>query len=132
MSLSIPDLPSYTNFMASYTAMGLVADRKGSSSLRKTTLDTATDLIRTARKELEALSKLDAESARCQGSENWWRASVKNMLRACIMAGITVATIKKGIDQAGTRDLKDVLDVRLETSKESYHPWWIVPKISLR
>lgn len=132
MSLSIPDVPSYTDFTTSFTELGYPPGRNNSPAVHQQTLDTTSELLKEAKQGWETLSKMDADLARCHGCEEWWRASVKNVLRACITAGIAVATVKKGIDQAGNRELKDVLEVCLGASEESYHSWWIIPKISIR
>ena len=97
----------------------------------KQTLDKATTLLKTARQELDALSKLDADIARCQGFEGWWRTNVKNVLRACIAAGVAVAVVRKGVEQAEreAKEVKDVVDVRVEASEDGYHAWWVVPKV---
>ena len=120
------------DFTASYTEMGHPTGRTDSPALHKMTLDSTNELLKTARKGWETLSKVDADLARCEGCEEWWRASVKNTLRACIAAGIAIGTVKRGIEQAGKKELKDVLQISLGTSEESYHPWWIIPKISTR
>ena len=97
----------------------------------KQTLDKATALLKTARQEFDALSKLDADIARCQGFEGWWRTNIKNVLRACIAAGVAVAVVRKGVEQAerDAKEVRDVVGVRVGGSEEGYHPWWVVPKV---
>jgi len=76
------------------------------------------------------VSKANAKTARCVECEDWWRASVKNVLRACITANIMVATAKKTVANAGSKNIRDALSVKIPDSGKGYHPWWIVPRIT--
>lgn len=97
-------------------------------------LDLADQAIKGARKEWDAISKTDAETARCLGCEDWWRGSVKNVVRACIAGSIAVATAKKGLmaASANNRNIRDALRVEVPEKERRYHAWWVVPNISVR
>ena len=92
-------------------------------------LDAADQALRVARKDWEAISKVSAELARCEGCEDWWRIGVKNVLRACIAANIAVATARKAVLNAGNTSMKSVLKAEMVESGKGYHAWWIIPRI---
>ena len=54
---------------------------------------------------------------------------MKNVIRACITANIMIATLKKAISNAASKDVRELLKVELAKSNELYHAWWIVPRI---
>lgn len=91
-------------------------------------LQLATEATGRAKKDFELIGKLDAVAAQCQGSEESWRKDVKDQLRACIMAGITIATLTKAFDKA---DKKDELGIKVEwpADGKGYHDFWVVPKL---
>ena len=97
-------------------------------------LEVADQAMKAARKEWDAISKTDAETARCLGCEDWWKASVKNVVRACIAGSIAVATAKKGVMAASANKLntRDALRVEIPEKEKRYHAWWVVPNISVR
>ena len=95
-------------------------------------LDVADQALKAARKDWEAISKAKAETARCVGCEDWWRTSVKNVVRACITANIMIATSKKAMSNAAFKDARDILIVEVAKSNELYHVWWMVPRISAK
>jgi N-alpha-acetyltransferase 35, NatC auxiliary subunit len=82
-----------------------------------------------ARKDLELLSKLDGNTARCLGSEEAWKKNVKDCLRACISASISISMLKKALEK--TSDAGKEADVKVEVPPvgEGYHDCWIVPKV---
>ena len=92
-------------------------------------LDFADHALRVARKDWEAISKAKAETARCVGCEEWWRTSVKNVVRSCITANIMIATAKKAMSNATSKETRDILQVEVVKSDELYHTWWIVPRL---
>lgn len=143
ISISLPEVPSYQQFAALISLR--MPDKNGmyGSKVKPATqleinlqaaqmLELAEQSLKAARREWEAVSKANAETARCQGCEDWWKTSVKNVMRACINANIVVSTAKKALANAGTRDARDVLKVETVESVKGYHPWWIVPKISAK
>ena len=143
ISISLPEVPSYQQFAALISLR--TPDKNGTydSKVKPTTqseinhqaaqmLEHAEQSLKAARREWEAVSKANAETARCEGCEDWWRPSVKNVMRACINANIVVSTAKKALANAGTRNACDVLNVEMIESVKGYHPWWIVPKISAK
>ncbi len=128
MQLSIPEPPSYAELAA---AIDMKGNERSTEAQAISTLDIADDAAKVARKEWEALGRLDAETARCGNCEDWWRASIKDIIRACIACSIAIATVKKGILNKKGRLLSDVLTAEnLETGKR-YHDSWIVPKLSV-
>ena len=80
-----------------------------------------------AKKGFEVLSKLNAKDAYCQGSHDSWLKNIKDCLKACIFASITISAIKKAIDAAG-KDGKVKLKVEIPAAGKGYHDWWVVPK----
>lgn len=95
-------------------------------------LDVAEQAMKMARREWEAVSKHSAEAARCQGCEDWWRSSIRDVVRACIAGNIAVATTRKGLVAARGKKVKDVLQVEFPDQGKRYHHWWVVPSVSLR
>lgn len=138
LAISLPEVPSYPEFAS---LVSLRASNKHEvapatqgeiNKQASQMLELADQALRAARKEWEAVSKVNAEAARCVGCEDWWRLGVKNVLRACITASIMVSTSKKIMATAGSKNAKDILKVELAESGKGYHPWWIVPKISAK
>ena len=138
LAISLPEVPSYPEFAslvslrASNKHEGAPATQGEINQQASQMLELADQALRAARKEWEAVSKVNAEAARCVGCEDWWRLGVKNVLRACITASIMVSTSKEIIAIAGSKNAKDILKVELAESGKGYHPWWIVPKISAK
>ena len=147
LGLSIPEVPTYPEFahLASLPTPDSKAQPKSKSSTStKPTpevlalLDSAVEALKNARKEWEAISKASPSMARTTSCEEWWRADVKNVLRACIMANIAVGTVKKAVAGLGKgRRVRDVLEVDVSTGagegekgKGGYHVFWIVPKVT--
>ena len=92
-----------------------------------TLLNSADQGLKKARKECESLSKVSAQTARCTGCEDRWRASVKNLARSVIAAGIAVAGVKRAVEEERGGLLVAEVGV-----KKGYHPWWVVPKVSTK
>lgn len=143
LSVSLPEVPSYPEFehrVSLRTPEKYAADPSQQTASTKTEtndrasliLDFADQALKVARQDWEAISKANAETARCVGCEDWWRASVKNVVRACITANIMIAISKKAISNAASKDVRDILQVEVVTSNELYHPWWMVPRISVK
>ena len=147
LGLSIPEVPSYAEFatlaslpLADVPATSKLANKPQSASDKPTTealalLDSAAEALKNARKEWEAISKASPTIARTTNCENWWRADVKNVLRACIAANIAVGTAKKAVAGADTgKRITDLLKVTVgagdgDKDKGGYHAFWIVPKV---
>ena len=147
LGLSIPEVPSYAEFaalaslpLADVPATSKSATKPQSASDKPTTealalLDSAAEALKNARKEWEAISKASSTIARTKNCDDWWRADVKNVLRACIAANIAVGTAKKAVAGAGkSKRVTDVLRVVVgagdgDKGKGSYHAFWIVPKV---
>ncbi len=135
MQLSIPKVPSYAESTAA-TSITFGIERSGDGysvgGQAYSILDIAEEAAKVARKEWEALGKLDAEAARCINCEEWWRTSVKDVIRACIICSIAIATMKKGVQKAKGNALKDFLQAEMPENGQSYHDFWVVPKLSIR
>ena len=140
MSMSLPETPSYEEFASLVSLRSPEATSADGSNgtvpqveihlQAQSILGLAEQTLKVARKEWEAVSKTPAETARCMGCEQWWRTSVKNVLRSCITANIMVATAKKTFANAGAKPAGNLLKVEIEESGKGYHAWWVVPKIS--
>lgn len=91
-------------------------------------LQFAADSAMGAKKGFEVLSKLGAEEAFCQGSQDSWVANIKACLKACIFTNITISTVRKAVETAG-KDGKVKLKVEIPASGKGYHDWWVVPKV---
>ncbi|KAL9588484.1 MAG: hypothetical protein Q9203_002705 [Teloschistes exilis] len=129
MQLSIPELPSYAELNGATSITRSDAEKDEDQAL--SVLDMAEEATKVARKEWEALGKLEAEKARCVNCEEWWRASVKDIVRACIACSIAIATMKKAVQTPHGKPMREVLKVEMPGEK-SYHDFWLVPKVSLR
>ena len=140
LGLSIPEVPTYLEFasLASIHVPEIITNSKSKSSLSTkpthealTLLDSAAEALKNARKEWEAVSKAPAAMARTAVCEEWWRADVKNVLRACIMANIAVGTAKKAVAGLGKgKKLGDDLSVKVDKEKAGYHGFWVVPQVA--
>ena len=140
LSVSLPEMPSYPEFVSRVSLHSLerdagnpsqqTASRKNQSKDQASSiLDFADNALKAAKKDWEAISKAKAETAQCVGCEDWWRTSVKNVVRACITANIMIATSKKAVANAVSKDAPNVLKVEMAKSNELYHTWWVVPRI---
>jgi hypothetical protein len=143
LPVSLPEVPSYRDFASLVSLRTPDPSNVGNATPASTTqaeinaqavsiLDVADQALKVARREWEALSKAKAETARCVPCEDWWRTSVKDVLRACITANIMVATAKKALANAGSKNAHDMLKIEIGESGKGYHAWWIVPKIAIK
>lgn len=142
--LSIPEVPSYIEFKA---LASLPEDETGGSPSTnakpslgwqlqaKSLVENACGALRNARKEWDAISKVSPSKARTTHCEEWWRADVKNVQRACIAANIAAETAKKAVQGLGANcqptDLKTILKVDMSDYGKGYHRWWVVPNITV-
>ena len=144
-SLSIPEVPSYAEFeaLASLPAHNgcVEADTRRSAkslreshSLAKTLVENAGVALKNARKEWDTVSKSSPGETGTTQCEEWWRADVKNVQRACIAANIALETARKAVSSlksgAPVTDLKKILKVEVGEHSKVYHSWWLVPKIT--
>ncbi|KAL8833043.1 MAG: hypothetical protein Q9170_004548 [Blastenia crenularia] len=133
MQLSIPELPSYNEVAAATlvdSSHEVDHSGQGSTIQASSFLDIAEEAAKVARKEYGAMRKIDAGTARYASSEEWWKTSIKNTIRACIACSIAIATAKKGLQHA--KPLGDMLTVEIPEAGKHYHDYWIVPKLSIR
>lgn len=141
--MSLPEVPSYKEFACRVSLHNPERDAGGFShqtapikietnDQASSILDFADQALRAAKKDWEVISKAKAETAQCVGCEDWWRISVKNVVRACITANIMIATSKKAMSKAASKDARDILKVEVVKSNELYHAWWMVPRISAK
>jgi hypothetical protein len=90
----------------------------------------ATESVAGAKKGFEALGRLSAREAFCQGSHDSWTKNTKDCLKACIFTGITISGVKKAIEVAGKEDEGSVkLKIEIPAHGKGYHDWWVVPKV---
>lgn len=132
-------MPSYPEFMALISLRS--AEKAGEQNTNGAAadineqilsiLDVADQAMRAARKEWDATSKTNAQTARCMGND-WWRGSVRNVVKASIAGNIAVATAKRASMTLGARNLGDLLTVEMPGKDKRYHPWWVVPVISIK
>ena len=91
-------------------------------------LEFAAESTAAAKRALEGLAKLNAEQSFSRGSHESWVADVKNVLKACIFANITIVTVRKAVEAVGEGG-KVKLKVEIPGPVARYHDWWIVPKV---
>ncbi len=141
--VSLPEVPSYSDFAsrvslhppgraAGDSSHQTASETNESKDKASSILEIADQALKTARKDWEAISKAKAETAQCVGCEDWWRTSIKNVVRACITANIMVATSKKAMSNSKSTEVQDMLKVELVKRHELYHAWWMVPRISAK
>ena len=118
-----------TEATASEVSEVLEADRKQQAL---GILEVAESALKEARKKWESISKTDAKVAKCVNCEDWWRVSMKNVVKSCIAANVAVATAKKAMASADLGNMAEKVKVEIPESGKSYHAWWIVPKITAR
>lgn len=120
LQIGLPELIPYDRFNLSVTQP---------SETTADLLKIATEAAARARKDFELMSKLNAKTAHCLGSEESWKNNVKDCLKACISASITISMVKKAVDAAGAQGEVKLKGVIPEAGK-GYHDFWVVPKIS--
>lgn len=91
-------------------------------------LEFAAESTAAAKRALEGLAKLNAEQGFCRGSHGSWVVEVKNALKACILANITIVTVRRAVEAAGDEG-KVKLKAEIPGPSARYHDWWIVPKV---
>ena len=143
LSISVPEVPNFSEFkslvsLAPSNTNGFVASEKHKTSFTtqneqaSSILEVAEQAFQVARKGWEGINKTPAETARCIGCEDWWKDSVKNVLKSCINANIMVATAKKGLATDRSKSAREVLSVQITDGQEGHHPWWIIPRITVK
>lgn len=142
LSLSLPEVPSYEDFCSLVSLQtsehgGLNTNPSEDESKEQvlSILDIAEQAMKVGRREWEAMGKKSAEAARCQGCEDWWKGSIRDVVRASIAGSIAVATVRKGLMATGggkKKKIKDVLKVDIPGQDKRYHSWWVVPSVILR
>lgn len=108
-----------------------------------TVIERASKAILEARKAWETTLSNGAFIPPSQGAaskapaiERDWTRDIKDTMRACIGASITIETVKKALGHGPAKSSKAVgaanLQVELpeQGSKARWHDWWIVPQIS--
>lgn len=78
------------------------------------------------------MSKIDPKIAQCMSCEDWWKSSVRDVIRACITGNIAVATVKRGLTNSSTKEVKDVFTVMMPEKEKRHHAWWVVPSILVK
>ncbi|KAL9104451.1 MAG: hypothetical protein Q9163_000603 [Psora crenata] len=119
--ISHPPIPSFEQFIE------LVSVRSPEATSLETTevpeadsMQQAFDVLRVAEsafkqawRKWEQVSKTDAGIAKWMDCEDWWRASVKNVLRSCIAANVAIATARKAMASVGSSTLCEKLMVEI-------------------
>ncbi|KAL8660163.1 MAG: hypothetical protein Q9226_000069 [Calogaya cf. arnoldii] len=134
MQLSIPNVPSYAELTAATSITSRVEEGQSEASAKGqalAVLDLADEASKVGRKEWEALSKMEAQAVRCDNCEEWWRKSVKDVIRACIMCSIATATMKKGVTKAQGKPVRKCLQAEMPGDGKNYHDFWVVPKLTI-
>jgi hypothetical protein len=122
IQIGLPEFHSYADFNAAVTQ-----PQESTADL----LTFSAAAVARARKDFELMSKLDGRTARCVGSEEVWLKNVKDSLKSCISASISISTVQKAIVKAGSNgDLG--LKAEIPEIGKVYHDWWIIPKISAK
>jgi len=144
--LSIPEVPSYSEFeqLASLPVNGESSENYPSNDgnfppewqlQAKNLVENADIALQSARKEWDSISRTSPSKARTTHCDEWWRADVKNVQRACIAANIAVQTASKAVSglKIGSRasDLTTAFKVDMSDYGKGYHSWWVVPKITV-
>ena len=119
LGIGLPELVPFTELTQLVT-------QPGESTLD--ILEFAGESTAAAKRALEGLAKLTAEQGFCRGAHESWIADVKGVLKACIFANITIATVRRAVEAAG-EDGKVKLRVEIPEPSKRYHNWWIVPKV---
>lgn len=140
LPIASPKVPSYSDFTSSISPRPTAAPTD-IQQLPHTTalitqassiLDITDQTLREARKEWDAVSKTDPKIAQCMNCEDWWKSSVRDVVRACITGNIAVATVKKGLTNSSPKEAKDVFTVMMPEKEKRHHAWWVVPSISVK
>ena len=134
MQLSLPELPSYSDILHATTIHATQGPDSSTLDVEErasSRIEAADEAIKVARKEWDAISKLGAETARCGNCEEWWRTSVKDVVRACIACSIAIATVKKGLGNAQPENIASTLQADKAEEGKGYHDFWIVPRVRL-
>lgn len=140
LPIALPQVPSYSDFTSlispRQTAAPTDIQRPNHTTALITQasliLDIADQTLREARKEWDAVSKTDPKTAQCTSCEDWWKSSVRDVVRACITGNIAVATAKKGLANLGKKEAKDIFTVMIPEKENRHHAWWVVPSISVK
>lgn len=91
-------------------------------------LEFASESTGAAKRALEGLAKLNAQQGFCYGAHDSWISDVKNALKSCIFANITIAAVRRAVEAVGD-DGKIKLKIEIPPPSARYHDWWIVPKV---
>jgi hypothetical protein len=91
-------------------------------------LSFAAESVAAAKRAFEILAKLGPAEAFCQGYHEGWAQNVRESLKACIFAGVSIAAVKRAVEATGG---KGQIRLRVDIPKagERYHDWWVVPKV---
>lgn len=87
-------------------------------------LAAAAKSVASARKSLESMAKLEKEYTFSGVGYNGWLEGTKTTLKACIAAGVTVATLQKMVAKGEVKG-----KVEVPAAEGAYHEWWIVPRV---
>ncbi|KAJ5103192.1 hypothetical protein N7532_003721 [Penicillium argentinense] len=131
--ITLPELPPFEEFERE-------AALEGDSDA--TILDRASKAITEARKAWEALLSHGAflEDANSQKAappiaiEEDWKRDIKDAMKACIGASISIQTVKKALAENPLPSEEQPLNLQVTIpeigSKGKWHAWWVVPQVA--
>ncbi|EPE03747.1 mak10 subunit [Ophiostoma piceae UAMH 11346] len=130
--VGLPELPTFATFKTEA--------EQGSNSVAAI-LQYAEQALGGAKKGCEALTRFDENEAFAANCHARWVASTKNMYKSAIFAGLAVAALRKEVDRVETASGSAVgisgstpvplkLTVQVPKPDDSYHAWWLVPKLT--
>ncbi|KAI9752782.1 MAG: hypothetical protein M4579_005488 [Chaenotheca gracillima] len=113
----------------------------------RTLLHLAQNSLARCRKDFDLLSKTPPSTSRTILCTDEWRASVKNVVRACIATGIALSRLEKEIPdklakqtnsngskqrpKKGDKTNGSGLKLNVDMHKaQAYHEWWLIPTLS--
>ncbi|KAF2454411.1 Mak10 subunit, NatC N-terminal acetyltransferase-domain-containing protein [Lineolata rhizophorae] len=87
--------------------------------------------IKEAKEQLSAVRKMGPGLGGAGCVAEQWEKNIADVLRACVGAGVALATVDKVVMTKGERVGKE-LSIEIPPSGERYHDWWIVPKVVVK
>ena len=95
-------------------------------------LAVAETAMQEAKTKWARFSKWETDVAHSEYCETWYGADVKSVVKACIETCVAITVAKKAVEKADPEKLNELFQIEIPTADKSHHPWWIVPKISVK
>lgn len=121
VSIELPELPTYSEFASSVQQLD-----KSDMEL----LSTAESTVAGAKKGYEVLLKFNEKEAFTSQSHDRWLSGTRNGFKSVIQTGLAVSTMKRA-EALREKGEEYELTVEVPAPEKSYHPWWLVPKLTL-